>query len=249
MDAFPSEVSEHLNFYVYRLVDPRNCETFYVGKGRGNRVFDHVKHTLNFSADREPEDDISLKMIRIRNIHDAGLEVITLIHIHGLDEATAFRVEAALIDAYPGLSNAQAGHDSDLFGVAHVKEVVARYQAEELIPESRLILINIGRTYHQEGRNLYSAVRGFWRLDPARARRASFVLAHSAGIVRGAFIADAWLTATPQNFPELAGSAGFANRWGFDGRAAPPDVTAIYKGKRIPPAPRGAANPIRYLEP
>jgi|GEM_PF-7020802 len=33
--AFPPEVIEKLKTYVYRLVDPRDGETFYVGKGRG----------------------------------------------------------------------------------------------------------------------------------------------------------------------------------------------------------------------
>ena len=32
-----------MNYYVYRLIDPRNGETFYVGKGKGNRVFQHMK--------------------------------------------------------------------------------------------------------------------------------------------------------------------------------------------------------------
>ena len=30
-------------YYVYRLVDPRNMQTFYVGKGSGDRVFQHAK--------------------------------------------------------------------------------------------------------------------------------------------------------------------------------------------------------------
>jgi hypothetical protein len=37
-DSFPPEVIDRLKWYVYRLVDPRNGETFYVGKGKGNRV-------------------------------------------------------------------------------------------------------------------------------------------------------------------------------------------------------------------
>jgi len=32
-----------LKTHVYRLVDPRNGETFYIGKGRGDRVFAHVR--------------------------------------------------------------------------------------------------------------------------------------------------------------------------------------------------------------
>nr|WP_309574671.1 hypothetical protein [Moraxella osloensis] len=41
--SFPQEVIEEIGYYVYRLLDPRNGETFYVGKGKGNRVFDHAK--------------------------------------------------------------------------------------------------------------------------------------------------------------------------------------------------------------
>lgn len=34
---FIEEVCERLGNYVYRLIDPRNGETFYVGKGRNRR--------------------------------------------------------------------------------------------------------------------------------------------------------------------------------------------------------------------
>jgi len=44
---FSSEVIKKLAYYVYRLIDPRNGETFYVGKGKGNRVFHHVKGVLD----------------------------------------------------------------------------------------------------------------------------------------------------------------------------------------------------------
>jgi hypothetical protein len=43
-------VVEKLAFYVYRLVDPRTRNTFYVGKAKGSRVFDHAR--LRFSAKR-----------------------------------------------------------------------------------------------------------------------------------------------------------------------------------------------------
>ena len=33
---FTADVIEQLNYYVYRLIDPRNGKTFYVGKGKGN---------------------------------------------------------------------------------------------------------------------------------------------------------------------------------------------------------------------
>lgn len=34
---FSKDVKSKLNYYVYMLIDPRNGQTFYVGKGKGNR--------------------------------------------------------------------------------------------------------------------------------------------------------------------------------------------------------------------
>jgi uncharacterized protein len=66
IDVFPAYVAEKLQVYVYRLIDPRNGETFYVGKGQGNRVFAHVRDELN--QHDGAEDDIQLKLTRIREI-------------------------------------------------------------------------------------------------------------------------------------------------------------------------------------
>jgi hypothetical protein len=46
-DTFPPEVVAKLKTYVYRLIDPRNGETFYVGKGQGDRVFSHVRGEID----------------------------------------------------------------------------------------------------------------------------------------------------------------------------------------------------------
>ena len=91
---FTPEVIEQLQYYVYRLIDPRNGQTFYVGKGKGNRVFAHVTDALkNFegvSYTNNDEDDISLKIRQIRDIKNAGLEVIHVIQRYGLTEKEAF---------------------------------------------------------------------------------------------------------------------------------------------------------------
>ena len=72
-DSFPAGVAEQLKWYVYRLIDPRNGETFYVGKGRGNRIFAHARGDYNstinqgaLASDEEDNEDASeLKMKRI----------------------------------------------------------------------------------------------------------------------------------------------------------------------------------------
>src|SRR5882724_4815938 len=111
IDAFPSEVIEKLKTYVYRLIDPRNGETFYVGKGQGNRVFSHVRAEQNLEG-----DDLDNKIRRIREIRLAGFEVAHVIHRHGMDERTAFEVESVLMDAYPGLTNEAGGVGGNEFG-------------------------------------------------------------------------------------------------------------------------------------
>lgn len=44
--AFKQSVIESLKSYVYVLVDPRDNRIFYVGKGTGNRVYQHVQAAL-----------------------------------------------------------------------------------------------------------------------------------------------------------------------------------------------------------
>jgi hypothetical protein len=39
---FTIEQTEFLKYYVYIYMDPDTKEIFYVGKGKGNRVFSHL---------------------------------------------------------------------------------------------------------------------------------------------------------------------------------------------------------------
>src|SRR5660398_303263 len=123
-DSFPAGVAGKLMTYVYRLIDPRNGETFYVGKGNGNRVFSHIRGEQDLDG-----DDLDNKMKRIRQIRLAGFEVEHVIHRHGMDDKTAFEVEAALIDAYPGLTNIVGGTGGD-YGAMHAEEIIRQYSAE-----------------------------------------------------------------------------------------------------------------------
>lgn len=212
-ETFPSEVIQQLKTYVYRLIDPRNGETFYVGKGQGNRVFSHIHEEVE-------GDDLGDKLKRIREIHLAGFEVGHVIHRHGMDDVTAMDVEAALIDAYPGLTNVVGGSGSGDYGVMHAKEIVRRYRAEPAVFEHRAILISVNRT--AEETSLYEATRYAWKISKAKAEEAEVILATRQGLIVGAFVASQWLEATPENFPNR--SVYSPGRFGFVGREASADI-------------------------
>ena len=110
VNRFSDAVAAKQGHYVYRLIDPRNGMTFYVGRGQGNRVFSHA---TGQQPRTEAEDDIVLKSKTIRDIKYAGLEVQHVIHRHGMNEQTAREVEAAMINECPGLTNVKEGYESD----------------------------------------------------------------------------------------------------------------------------------------
>lgn len=240
LDQFSPAVSGKLKTYVYRLIDPRNGETFYVGKGKGNRVFAHIRAESNLDG-----DDLDNKIKRIHEIHLAGFEVTHVIHRHGMDSKTAYEVEAALIDAYPGLTNIAGGAGSD-FGVMHANEIISRYSAEPAVFRHKALLINVNRSASE--RSLYDATRYAWKISRSKAKQAEVVLSTMKGLIVGAFVADDWLDATPDNFPGLADETGSPGRLGFVGKEAANEIKKLYVGKRVPDEYRkqGAANPIKY---
>ncbi len=236
LQSFPSEVVDKLKTYVYRLIDPRNGETFYIGKGEGNCVFAHIRAEID--AD-DPNDTLK----RIHEIRSAGFEVAHVIHRHGLDDKTAFEVEAALIDAYPGLTNIVDGSGSNDFGAMHAQEIVNKYQSETAVFQHRTIIITVNQSASESPP--YEATRYAWKINPEKANRAEIVVAVSHGVIIAVFVAEKWLPATSENFP---GRESSPKRYGFVGKDAPNLIWKMYVGKRLPDEYRkpGAANPIKY---
>jgi hypothetical protein len=236
MQSFSPEVIEKLRTYVYRLIDPRNGETFYVGKGKGNRVFAHIRAEID-------TDDPNDKLRRIQDIRATGFEVAHVIHRHGLDDKTAFEVEAALIDAYPGLTNVASGSGSSEFGAMHAQEIINKYQAKPADFRHKTVIINVNRSASEA--SFYEATRYAWKISPKKASRADVVVAVRFGLIVAVFVAEKWLPATPEHFPGREAAPG---RYGFVGSEAPDSIRQMYIGKRLPDEFRkqGAANPIKY---
>lgn len=240
INEFPTEVTDEIKYYVYRLIDPRNGETFYVGKGKGNRVFNHMKCAIR----KDESDDLSDKLSTIREIRNSGLNVIHVIHRHGMDEKTSIEVEAALIDAYPGVTNIQGGHSSSDYGPMNALEIINKYAAEEANITHNVLMITINKSI--ENNEIYDAVRFAWKVNIKKAAQSDYVLAVKQGIIYGVFIAEQWKDASKNNFPEF--NVDRVGRYGFVGKEADDPIKKLYIRKRIPEKFRqkGAANPIKY---
>lgn len=246
MLQFDARESELLGYYVYVYTDPRSEEPFYVGKGKGNRAFSH----LNDGSE-------SAKVARIREIRDAGMEPRIEVLGFGLDERTAFKVEAAAIDliGFDKLTNAQVGHHARRFGRKSIDSIHAELAAEpvgEFLDDVILIKLNV--TFDGATRGaaiaLYDATRGTWRLSAHQARRAKYALAVFAGVVREVYEIAEWLPAGSTAYVDPNRYVRVEGRWEFVGRVADDPVRTRYRWRSVAHLYKpGAANPIMYAGP
>lgn len=260
---FTESEKQALGHYVYRLVDPRNGETFYVGQGVENRIFDHIQEAKNYSNrlsdtfKNTDETTTSLKLDRIVAIQNDGFEITYIIHRHKIPKEAVDHVEAAVIDAFPCLTNEKRGYKSADAGPMTVSQIRKKYGLEELIvPEDvRLLFININsldNIYSQQ--KIIRQVECAWRLNPKRAEEANYVLAVFRGMVIGAFKNSTWVAATKARFPQL--QADELDRYGFtperindielDYFCGEVGVDGYRPGKLVPNSLSGSQNPIRY---
>lgn len=210
---------EKLGFYVYALIDPRNNKVFYVGKGKGNRIYAHV-HASETIETKEAE-----KIATIRAIRDAGKEVKHVVIRHGLSESEAFAVEAAIIDYIEtvqkiDLTNIMSGHHSNEVGIRTIEDIEIQYEAPEAVFDEPVLLIRVNRLYKPgiKPKELYDATRMQWRVGP-RAFKIQYACAVYLGIVREVYEIKEW-----QPMEVINGH----QRHGFTGRIAPAAVRDKY---------------------
>jgi hypothetical protein len=240
IDHFSPETIEKLGHYVYRLIDPRNGNTFYVGVGNGNRVFEHVKGAIKY---KEDEDSASLKIGIINEIMAAGLQVIHVIQRYGMSRDSAFEVEAALIDCYPGLANAMRGRYSSQRGIISAYEIEHQTKLPVFDPPKDLKFMIIKTTAwkddgwaSKEEDRVYESTRKSWTLNLNRAREYKYVLSVANTVVVEVYEVDSWYV-TPNS-----------KRKHFVGKVAPNEIREIFVNKRIQDrfTGKGMSNPVLY---
>lgn len=245
--SFSPKTIDELGYYVYVYSDPDTNKPFYVGKGKGNRVFDHLSL----------KDD-SKKTMYIQNLIKSGKQPVVEILVHGIDEETALKVEAAAIDliGIENLTNKQRGHQSSVYGKIEVSLLESRYNVEEVDFEDfneNVILIRINQLYRNDMTpyELYEATRGHWRVNLDKAQKMKYALAVYYGMVLEVYEIAEWFPAfstmmyreTDNTFDEK-----YKCRYEFVGKIADENIRKKYKNKSVANIfKKGEQTPIRYI--
>ena len=186
---FSSPVILALKHYVYIYSHPATDEIFYVGKGKGNRVFAHLE-----------EENDNQKVQYIKELRSQGLKPKIEILIHGLeDEKTALRVESSIIDllGIKNLTNRQSGYKSAAFGRMTIEQVNSAYDKQKIEIEEPAIFIRINQAfrYSMSEVELYDYTRGQWKINPERAKLAKYGLAVYGGTIQEVYEIHNWYKA------------------------------------------------------
>ena len=242
MENFSQKTVESLGYYVYVLIDPRDNKIFYVGKGKGNRVFAHVK----CAVENEQE---TAKFDIIRAILKENKTVKHYILRHKLTEREAYLVESVFIDflkysdfEFVAKVSTIAGHHQWDEGIKTVEELEILYDCQSLTNSDfrhKVLSININKTYDlksEDHPNIYEATRKSWKLNARKIQEIDFVFSEYRGIVRAIFKPEKWLRD--------------GARWMFEGvEVTDKEIVNQYLHKSMPPRPKGSIIPTRYFYP
>ena len=161
--------------------------------------------------------------------------MISIIHRRGLTNKEALEVEAALIDAYPGLTNIQRGYGFER-GAMTIEDLHTTYNTSVYNePNEKYIIIKTTPDAIKNNGGLYEATRRAWRAKEEKAKKYQYVLSVVYGIVREVYKVSIWYTLP-------------TGRIAFEGEPTTDSIASKVKGKRIPDKykQKGAANPFMY---
>lgn len=245
---FDQRTIEILNYYVYMLIDPRNNKPFYIGKGTGNRVFNHLACAL------DDQDITNIKYEIIREIISENKQVAHVIVRHGLSEKEALLIESTLIDTYSycgyGLTNMVNGHHAADRGLMTTDEIIRLHNAEPLDSiDADCIIIKINKRY-QRGlgeKEVYKATKEAWTIRKDKLSKIKYVLSEFRGLIIQVYEVKEWY---PQERGYLPTSKKYGKKrigYGFNGVIANDDIKQKYINRSIThKKKKGQAFPITY---
>ena len=241
LKKFNSDVIQSLKYYVYLLSDPDTGEIFYVGKGRGNRVFQHF-------SDKEDNP----KTRKIRSIQAKGKEPKIEILVHGIeDDFTIKKIEAAIIDLLDksNLSNRVLGYESTEFGRMDLNQIQAKYGSSKANITEKALLIKLSDTfrYNMSDAELYDYTRGIWIVSEKRRILTEYAFAVYDGVIQETYRISGWFEAgSTFHVRDVKDSWKKNQRYEFVG-VIDQEMRKKYRHKSVNHYFKmGAQNPIRY---
>lgn len=245
---FKQKVKEALGYYVYVLVDPRDNKIFYIGKGKGNRLFQHADAAI-------VDKSHNLKLDTIRSIKSEGKEVVYYIIRHNLEESEAFLVESALIDilTYPKinhnnqLTNLIAGHHQWDEGIKSIDEINTLYDCPKIEVKNNILLVSLNKSYNQAKAkgiykrfDIYESTRKYWKISRNKSEQINYVLGVYKGVVRCVIKVEShkFVSQTED------GTIFLTPRCCFEGEICP---NSIYMNKDVSDYPFGRGGAVRYI--
>lgn len=237
INKFPKSVIEKIGYYVYVLIDPKTDQVFYVGKGKGNRIFSHINGAISSPLESD-------KLNKIRSIQSKGLQIKHKIVRHGLTEKESLEVEASLIDfiGIQQLTNLVHGHHSDNRGLMNITEVIAQYNAPKIAIKVPAILIVVNKLFKHgmSDEELYEITCGNWVLGERR-NKAKFAFAVYNGVIRQVYEIQKWKPVFARRKEQKT-----QQRWKFEGFIAK-DLQHYVGSSAEKYITFGAQNPIKYV--
>lgn len=244
---FDEKTKQNLKYYVYFLIESGTKKPFYIGKGKDDRVFNHMECAL----ESETSND---KYNRIREILNSGKKLEHIIVRHGLTEKMALEIEASLIDTFDylktGITNIAGGQKSIEKGLMTSDEVKRLYNADKLEKiETNCIVININKKYERgSGENtIYNATKETWTIDKIKLSELKYVLSEYRGLIVEVFEVETWYEKERGYTPRAKKFGQTKIGYGFDGKVANEQIRNRYINKSIAHTKKkGAASAIRY---
>lgn len=187
MRKFDVSQEKHLGVYIYALRDPRDKKIFYVGQGRGSRVFDHLVEAQGVVEHKKGTFDS--KIMRIIDIWMDGRDVEWVIISYGFkeeDREIVSRMESCVYDALAQSQNGPALNSiippkSTLLTMEDMDSLATDF-VNPPRPYERVFLFTINNTI-KEGKVVYEATRKEWKV--AKTWRDASVPAYAVGLDHG----------------------------------------------------------------
>ncbi len=268
-ETFPPGVRAKLRSYVYLLVDPRTGRPFYVGRGRDDRCFDHVRAARAARAGVGPGDkrgsggsddpgDYPV-LDRIRQVEASGRKVRIEVLRHGLDPDEALTLEAAAHDLL-GLPGDPPG-GSQRRSAVEVRSLLTK--RAKFKRSHQVVLLRVGPTGSDAS---YGRARHGWRIgrrwvDVEAPRSPRWAVVVVGELVDSVYRLDRWEASGPVaegTVGDVTAPGGPGSAPGGNGSRAPerysfvgvrdPELDRRYVGKSVAPyLGKGSQSSVAYV--